>query len=164
MPSEGDITGAQATIKNNFAASSPPYQNIGCFKDDPMSPAIETLEERDSILDGNYTTRNDSITKCFRAAKKRGFHIFAVQDGGRCASNASAANTFDKYGNSSDCESDGKGGQSANQVYYITGKRIDFSYAQFFCHNSCIPEQYKLNQQIYRPPLKYIIVEGGFDE
>ena len=127
MPSEGDITEAQATIKNNFAASSPPYQNIGCIKDDPMSPAIETLEERDSILDGNYTTRNDSITKCFRAAKKRGFHIFAVQDGGRCASNASAANTFDKYGSSSVCKLDGKGGPNANEVYYIIGKRIVFS-------------------------------------
>lgn len=92
-----------------------------------MSPAIETLEGQDSILDGNYTTRSHSITKCYRAAKKRGFHIFAVQDGGRCASNASAANTFDKYGNSSDCESDGKGGSLANQVYYITGKRMVFS-------------------------------------
>ena len=127
--------------KLNFAASSPPYQNIGCFNDDRMGPAIETLERQDSILDGNYTTRNDSITKCYRAAKKRGFHVFAVQNGGRCASDASAANTFDKYGNSLDCESDGKGGPLANQVYYIIGKRIDFSYAQYFCHITCILEQ-----------------------
>ena len=92
-----------------------------------MSPAIETLEGQDSILDGNHRTRKDSITKCCCAAKKRGFHIFAVQDGGRCASNASAANTFDKYGSSSACKLDGKGGPNANEVYYIIGKRIVFS-------------------------------------
>ena len=106
-----------------------------------MSPAIETLERQDSILDGNYTTRNDPITKCYRAAKKRGFHVFAVQNGGRCASDASAANTFDKYGNSLDCYIDGKGGPLANQVYYIIGKRIVFSYVQYVCHITCIPEQ-----------------------
>lgn len=73
-------------------------------------------------MDGNHTTRTDSITKCYRAAKKRGFHVFAVRDGGWCASNASAANTFDKYLESLDCGSDGKGGPWANQVYYIIGK------------------------------------------
>ena len=84
-------------------------------------------------------TRNDSITKCYRAAKKRGFHIFAVQEGGKCASSASAANTFDKYGESSNCESDVNGGPLANQVYYIIGKRTIFSYVQFFlshCRNT----------------------------
>ena len=133
-----------------------------------MSPAIETLEGRDSILDGNHTTRNDSITKCCRAAKKRGFHIFAVQDGGRCASNASAVNTFDKYGNSSDCKSDGKGGPFANEVYYIIGKRIVFSYCQFFSHITRIVLHKKLNQLVYHPPLersfKYIAWEGESDK
>ena len=127
IPPEADTTWSQPTFKLNFAASSPPYQNIGCFTDNPLSPAIETLEGQDSILDGNHTTRKDSITKCCRAAKKRGLHIFAVQGGGRVASNASAINTFDKYGSSSTCKLDGKGGPFANEVYYIIGKRIVFS-------------------------------------
>lgn len=142
MSRQADITWAQPTTKKlDFAVSSRPYQSIGCFMDNLTSPAIETLEGQDSILDGNYTTRNDSIIKCCCAAKKRGFHMFAVRDGGWCASNASAANTFDKYGKSLDCESDGKGGPLANQVYYIIGKRVVFSYVQFLCHITCILEQ-----------------------
>ena len=47
--------------------------------------------------------------------------MFAVQDGGWCASSALAAKTFNKYGKSSVCPSDGEGGPWANQVYYIKG-------------------------------------------
>ena len=74
------------------------------------------------MLDGSYQARQDSIEKCYKAAKKRGFHIFAVQNGGWCASSATAGNTFNKYGKSTACKSDGKGGPWANQVYYITGE------------------------------------------
>jgi len=74
-------------------------------------------------LDGSYSARKHAIEKCYQAAKKRGFHIFAVQNGGWCAASSSVAETFDKYGNSSACKSDGKGGPLANQVYYVKGKR-----------------------------------------
>jgi len=74
-------------------------------------------------LDGSYTARKDAIEKCYQAAKKRGFRVFAVQDGGWCAASSSAAKTFDKYGKSSNCSLDGEGGPGANQVYYIKGKR-----------------------------------------
>ena len=73
-------------------------------------------------MDGSYKSRQDSIEKCYKAAKKRGFHIFAVQDGGWCASSTTAGKTFNKYGKSTACKSDGKGGPWANQVYYITGE------------------------------------------
>ena len=73
-------------------------------------------------MDGNYQARKDSIEKCYKAAKKRGFQIFAVQNGGWCASSATAGQTFNKYGKSAACKSDGKGGPWANQVYYITGE------------------------------------------
>ena len=52
----------------------------------------------------------------------RGFQIFAVQAGGWCASSATAVQTFDKYGKSTACASDGEGGGWANQVYVIKGK------------------------------------------
>ena len=97
------------------------YTTIGCFKDQG-SRAIPSLEGQDSILDGSYQARQDSIEKCYKAAKKRGFHIFAVQNGGWCASSATAGKTFNKYGKSTACKSDGKGGPWANQVYYITGE------------------------------------------
>ena len=76
---------------------------------------------KESILDGNYRTRQKAIKKCYYAAKKRGFKVFAVQDGGWCASSLSAAKTFNKYGRSSACRQDGEGGPWANQVYYIKG-------------------------------------------
>ena len=105
-----------------FTAPSPHYVTIGCFQD-RSNRAIQILEGQDSILDGSYTARKDPIEKCYQAAKKRGFHVFAVQNGGQCAASSSAAKTFDKYGKSSACKSDGEGGPWANQVYYIKGKR-----------------------------------------
>ncbi|PFX26527.1 Uncharacterized protein CXorf38-like [Stylophora pistillata] len=95
-----------------------PYETIGCYQDHG-DRAIPTLEGQDSILDGSYKVRLEAINKCYQAAKKRGFQVFAVQDGGWCATSASAAKTFTKYGKSSACKSDGKGGPWANQVYYI---------------------------------------------
>ena len=73
-------------------------------------------------MDGAYWTRLDPIEKCYRATKKRGFHVFAVQNGGWCATSANAFRTFSKYGKSSACKSDGEGGPWANHVYYIKGK------------------------------------------
>ena len=109
--------------KPTLTDSRPRYEAIGCFQDQG-SRAVPSLEGQDSILDGSYKARRDSVEKCYRAAKKRGFRIFAVQDGGWCASSATAGKTFNKYGKSSACKSDGKGGRWANQVYYITGECI----------------------------------------
>ena len=99
------------------------YETLGCFKD-TGNRAIPTLEGKDSILDGAYRARRDAINKCYKAAKKRGYKVFALQHGGWCASSASAEKTFDKYGNSPHCGKDGEGGPWANQVYYIKGKLI----------------------------------------
>ena len=53
--------------------------------------------------------------------------MFAIQDGGWCAADKTAAQTFDKYGESDKCNSDGKGGPYANQVYVIKGKGTQIS-------------------------------------
>ena len=45
--------------------------------------------------------------------------MFALQDGGWCASSPIAGGTYDKYGESNNCPEDGEGGQSANHVYRI---------------------------------------------
>ena len=104
----------------DFTASGSLYETIGCFQD-AVNRAIPTLEGFDSILDGSYENRQDAINKCYQAAKKRNFHVFAVQNGGWCASSFFAAHTFDRYGNSSACRDDRKGGDLANQVYVIKG-------------------------------------------
>ena len=100
------------------------YKTVGCYKD-TSNRAIKTLEGTDPILDGLYRSRKDAIAKCAVAAMKRGYTMFAVQDGGWCASSSTAAVTFDKYGKSTFCASDGEGGGWANQVYVIKGRQAD---------------------------------------
>ncbi|XP_068703649.1 uncharacterized protein [Montipora foliosa] len=94
------------------------YETIGCFKD-TSNRAIQTLEGKDSILDGSYGTRKSPIAKCALAAMQRGYKIFAVQNGGECFSSATADETFDVHGGTAACGFDGEGGPWANQVYLI---------------------------------------------
>ena len=91
---------------------------LGCWKD-TASRAIPTLEGLDSNLDGNYWSRVNAIIKCQKAAQSRGWTVFALQDGGWCASSATAQNTYQMYGNSTACGDDGEGGGWANEVYQI---------------------------------------------
>ena len=73
----------------------------------------------DPILDRFYKDRKNAIAKCAVAAIRAGYSVFGVQDGGWCASSASASQTFDKYGQSNDCGADGEGGPWANHVYTV---------------------------------------------
>ena len=74
----------------------------------------------DPILDGVFDVRKNAIAKCAVAAIRAGYSIFGVQASGWCfASNASAPQTFDKYGESNDCGADGEGGPWANHVYTV---------------------------------------------
>ena len=93
---------------------------MGCYKD-TSNHAIQIIEGKDSILDGSYKSRRSSIAKCAVPAMRAGNSMFAVQDGGQCAASTTALQTFDKYGKSTACKADGKGGPSANQVYLIKG-------------------------------------------
>ena len=97
------------------------YETIGCYKD-TVKRAITILEGKDPILDGSYGSRKNPIAKCAKAALRKGYTMFAVQNGGQCAASATAAHTFDKYGKSAACKADGEGGIWANQVYVLKGK------------------------------------------
>ena len=92
---------------------------MGCWKD-TSERAISPLEGQDQILDGSHKSRNASIHKCFLAANRRGFQVFALQNGGKCYSSATAAETYNKYGEANNCAG-GKGGYGANDVYWIKG-------------------------------------------
>jgi len=115
--------------KDNQFSPAPPscrkgetrLQDLGCWADS-ADRAIPTLESKDTILDGNYNSREDAIIKCQNAAYKRGWSVFGVQAGGWCASSEDAERTYKKYGTSSACSSNGKGGYWANQVYKIIAK------------------------------------------
>ena len=51
--------------------------------------------------------------------------MFAVQYGGQCMTSATAEKTFNRYGESNQCNTNGKGGSWANDVYIIRGLLID---------------------------------------
>ena len=93
---------------------------MGCFKD-ADNRAIPSLEGTDATLDGHYRTRENAVGKCLRVAIKRGYSAFAVQDGGACFSSSTTRNTYSKYGPSTSCAANGKGGPMANEVYAIRG-------------------------------------------
>ena len=92
------------------------YQSLGCYRGKPQR-AIATLEGTDPILDAPYNSRQDAIAKCAAIARGKGFDVFALQDGGWCASSANAGATYDTYGESNDCKDDGEGGLWSNEVY-----------------------------------------------
>ena len=92
------------------------YRSVGCYKDD-SNRAITIVEGTDPILDGSYHSRKNPIAKCAATALRKGYTMFAVQDGGHCQTSATAAQTFDKYGVSDACRADGEGGPMANHVY-----------------------------------------------
>jgi len=104
-----------------FVHCSPGYDEVGCYKD-TNNRSIPTLEGKDSILDGSYSSRTNPIAKCAVAAMRAGYRMFAVQNGGWCAASSSAPQTYDKYGKSTACKGDGEGGPWANQVYELEGK------------------------------------------
>ena len=100
------------------------YSSVGCYADKPHR-AIQTLEGRDPIAVENYDVRTRAIEKCALAARRKGFTMFAVQYGGQCMTSATAEKTFNRYGESNQCNTNGKGGSWANNVYIIRGLLID---------------------------------------
>ena len=97
------------------------YQAVGCYTD-ASNRTVETLEGTDSVLDGAYSSRVNPIAKCAVAAMRKGYNMFAVQDGGWCAASSTVPQRFDKYGKSTACKGDGKGGPWANNVYVVNRK------------------------------------------
>ena len=95
--------------------------DLGCWKD-TSSRAIPTLEKKHPDLKDDYKSRTNAYAKCLKAAKTFGYKVFALQNGGWCASSENAQNTYTKYGMSNDCRHDGEGGPWSNQVYKINGK------------------------------------------
>ncbi|XP_078580556.1 uncharacterized protein LOC144864360 isoform X11 [Branchiostoma floridae x Branchiostoma japonicum] len=110
-------TGAPIALPKGYVPK--PYISIGCWRDSG-SRAIPTLEGKDKLLDGSYTTRAGAIEKCYQVAKSRGYRIFAVQNGGWCAGSADAYRTYNKYGPYTTCGKDGEGGAWGNEVYLIS--------------------------------------------
>ena len=97
--------------------------DLGCWRD-TASRAIPQLEGTMKELRGDYRSRPEAIKKCGEAAKKRGFSLYAVQNGGWCAAASytleqalSPNAAYRKYGKATHCRN-GKGAAYANNVYF----------------------------------------------
>ena len=110
-----------------FSGNQYKYTKVGCFKD-TAHRSVAILEGKDSILDGQYHKRHRAIAKCAQVAWKRGYQVFSVQNGGQCFSSNTAHSTYNKYGKSSSCKSDGEGGPWSNDVYALSGWSMVLSF------------------------------------
>ncbi|XP_019624950.1 PREDICTED: matrilin-2-like [Branchiostoma belcheri] len=100
------------------ASNKATYRSLGCWTDS-NNRAIPPLEGLDPRLQDPYRLRENAIEKCYQAARDRGYDVFAVQDGGWCASSSAAREAYRQYGPSHRCANNGKGGDWANHVYEI---------------------------------------------
>ena len=88
-------------------------RSVGCFKDKPRR-AVGSMV-------ANLRGLKFVVRDCARQARKRGYRLFAVQNGGECWMGPRAKLTYKKYGTSKRCRG-GKGGPWANNVYVIIVK------------------------------------------
>ena len=77
-----------------------------------------------------------AIDLCYKAAKARDYHIFALQNGGWCAGMEGSIR-YQKYGKSSNCKN-GRGGLWANDVYQVGGKFLIKRGSHFQLQNTII--------------------------
>ena len=85
-------------------------RNLGCFRDKRRRSAGSMV--------ANLRGLKYAVRDCARQARKRGYRIFAVQNGGECFMGPRAKITYKMYGRSKRCRG-GKGGPWANDVYII---------------------------------------------
>ncbi|KAK3699402.1 hypothetical protein QZH41_018563 [Actinostola sp. cb2023] len=104
------------------------FASLGCWRDAAVF-AVPSLEAADPALMESYNQRMKPIDTCASVAYKRGYKVFAIQNGGACFSGANADETFNKFGESSDCKN-GRGGMGANDVYRLN---YDGSYSNIGC-------------------------------
>ena len=97
------------------------FEDLGCWIDDRDYPAVPISLQGHCDLTGRYQDIPDVINKCYQCANGRGNTLFAIQDGGKCWTGPDDEG-YKKYGASTDCLPDGRGGPLANQVYKMKGK------------------------------------------
>ena len=89
------------------------FFHLGCFKDYPIRAIPEVL--------GVWRLESNATQRCAQAAKRAGYLVFGVQDGGECWSGPLAQETYKKYGASTRCVG-GTGWAWAQDVYRIVSK------------------------------------------
>ena len=85
---------------------------------------MQSLENTDPILNGDYQDRHSPLIKCLNAARRKGNKIFALKNGGECLSSSDRhVDVADRYKESSGCV-EYKGSENAMNIYIIKGAFI----------------------------------------
>ena len=50
------------------------FKSLGCWKD-TGNRAIPSIEGKDKILDGSYSSRTEAFRKCYEATRRRGYKV-----------------------------------------------------------------------------------------
>ncbi|XP_078614388.1 uncharacterized protein LOC144883667 [Branchiostoma floridae x Branchiostoma japonicum] len=136
MGREDNLSLCEVEVYAETGSESREYISLGCWAD-TSDRAIPMLEGTDARLDGdNYQSRENPIEKCYQVALSRGFPMFAVQNGGQCFGSADGLNTYDRYGPSTTCASDGEGGPRGNEVYRIAACRNGYKIHNKICYKA----------------------------
>ena len=103
------------------------YTSLGCWKDE-RNRALKLLEGKSGHLQVHYKRRENPVNQCALAALEKGVSTFAVQDGGQCFGSSldSVLESYQQYGESTSCNTEGTGGPMANSVYKF-GKSLGLS-------------------------------------
>ena len=67
----------------------------------------------------NFPGDTNAVAKCAFLTKIRGYRAFGVQYNGQCFTAFNAHETYRKYGPSNACANTGRGGNWANEVYFL---------------------------------------------
>lgn len=103
---------------------------LGCSKNPPVPRnaleqyVIPDMEGTHPALFGQPRAREHAINICSAVARRRGYNVFAITEGGRCLGSGDAYHLYNKHGPSRECiphENGSKGGKYAMAVYFITG-------------------------------------------
>lgn len=97
------------------------YHNIGCWADYDLYATRISLETKHDLLLDHFLRRLDKVKKCGTAADSFNYNVFAIQDGGMCASGPTFHTKYDERGKANNCAY-GLGGVFANSVYEIKSK------------------------------------------
>ncbi|CAH3112291.1 unnamed protein product [Pocillopora meandrina] len=101
------------------------FFHLGCFKDYPIRAIPEVL--------GVWRLESNATQRCAQAAKRAGYLVFGVQDGGECWSGPLAQETYKKYGASTRCVG-GTGWAWAQDVYRIVNPPLIGNYDVKRCY------------------------------
>ena len=70
--------------------------------------------------------RVSTVQECYKLTKAKAYSAFGVQYGGECWSSEDAVERYDRYGKGRTC-SNGMGGRWTQNVYIITGNKIELN-------------------------------------